>query len=41
MNLMCERAGMFEERIYDRTKAVFEHFNLPFNTEPLPEKRFE
>ena len=34
MNLMCERAGMFEERIYGRTKAVFEYFNLPFEDEP-------
>jgi len=40
MNLMCERAGMFEDRIYDRTKAVFEYFNLPFETEPPPVKRF-
>lgn len=34
MNLMCERAEMFEERIYDRTKAVFEYFGLPFDAEP-------
>ena len=40
MNLMCQRAGMFEERIYDRTKAVFEYFNLPFDPGPLPAKRF-
>jgi hypothetical protein len=40
MNLMCERAGMFEERIYDRTKAVFEYFNLPFDPWPPPGKRF-
>jgi len=38
---MCERAGMFEARIYDRTKAVFEYFGLPFDTPPPPEKRFE
>jgi len=31
MNLMCERAEMFKERIYDRTKAVFGYFNLPFD----------
>jgi hypothetical protein len=31
MNLMCERAAMFEERIYDRTKAVFKYFGLPFD----------
>jgi hypothetical protein len=41
MNLMCDRAGMFEERIHDRTKALFKYFNLPFNTEPPPENRFE
>lgn len=29
MNLMCERAEMFEDRIYGRTKAVFESFGLP------------
>ena len=31
MNEMCERAGMFERLIYDRTKDVFEYFDLPFN----------
>lgn len=36
MNLMCERAEMFEERIYDRTRAVFEYFGLPFDAEPPP-----
>lgn len=40
MNLMCERAGNFEEGIYDRTKAVFEYFNLPFAAERPPEIRF-
>ena len=34
MNLMCERAGMFEDRIFDRTKALFEYFGLPFDAEP-------
>ena len=34
MNLMCERAEMFERGIYDRTKAVFEYFGLPFDAEP-------
>ena len=34
MNLMCERAEMSERGIYDRTKAVFEYFNLPFDVEP-------
>ena len=36
MNLMCERAEMFERGIYDRTKAVFEYFNFPFDAEPPP-----
>jgi hypothetical protein len=39
MNLMCERAGMFEDRIYDRTKQIFEYFGLPFDVEPPPPKR--
>jgi hypothetical protein len=30
MNLMCERAEMAERGIYDRSKAVFEYFGLPF-----------
>ena len=34
MNLICERAGMFEERIYMRTKEVFEYFRLPFEASP-------
>jgi hypothetical protein len=36
MNLMCDRAEMFERRIYDRSKAVFEYFGLPFDAEPPP-----
>jgi hypothetical protein len=36
MNWMCERAEMSERGIYDRTKAVFEYFNLPFDVEPPP-----
>ena len=40
MNLICERAGMFEDRILDRTKALFEYFNMPFEAELLPVKRF-
>ena len=31
MNEMCEQAGMSERQIFDRTKAVFEYFNLPFD----------
>jgi hypothetical protein len=34
MNMMCERAGMFERYVYDRTRAVFDYFNLPFDVEP-------
>jgi hypothetical protein len=34
MNLMCERAGMSEQGIFDRTKAVFGFFGLPFDVEP-------
>ncbi len=30
MNLMCEQAEMFEGRIYDRTKAIFDYFDLSF-----------
>jgi hypothetical protein len=40
MNLICDRAGIFEERIHNRTKALFEYFNLPFNTEPPLGRRF-
>ena len=36
MNLMCDRAEMFERGIYDRSKAVFEYFGLPFDAEPPP-----
>ncbi len=34
MNLMCERAGLSERAIYDRTKAVMEYFGLPFDAPP-------
>jgi hypothetical protein len=36
MNLMCDRAQLFERYIFDRTKAVFEYFGLPFDAEPPP-----
>ena len=36
MNEMCERAGMSERQIFQRTKAVFEYFNLPFDA-PQPD----
>jgi hypothetical protein len=31
MNQMCYRAEMFEDRIFNRTKAIFEYFGLPFD----------
>ena len=37
MNAMCDRAEMSERLIYDRTKAVFGYFALPFDAEPPPE----
>lgn len=36
MNLLCQRAEMFEERIEQRTRAIFEFFNLPFDAAPPP-----
>jgi hypothetical protein len=30
MNRVCERAEMFEDRIEQRTRAVFEYFGLPY-----------
>jgi len=33
MNEMCERAGMSEGQIFERTKAVFGYFNLPFDVQ--------
>lgn len=33
MNDLCERAGTSELQIFDRTKAVFEYFNLSFDEE--------
>ncbi len=34
MNELCERAELFEQRIYERTKRVFEYFSLPFDAAP-------
>jgi hypothetical protein len=34
MNLINDRAEMFERLICDRTKALFEYFKLPFDAEP-------
>ena len=36
MNTICERAGMFERLIYERTKAIFAYFSLPFDAPPPP-----
>ena len=36
MNELCERAGLSERAIYDRTKRVFEYFGLPFDEPPPP-----
>jgi len=30
MNTICERAKLFDRFIYDRSKAVFEYFGLPY-----------
>ena len=38
MNEMCERAEMFEARIYGRTKQVFEYFGLAFDAPPPIQK---
>ena len=37
LNGMMERAGMSEMDIYNRTKALFEYYQLPFDA-PLPEE---
>ena len=34
MNLICDRAQMSERSIFDRTKAVFEYFDIPFDADP-------
>ncbi len=36
MNLICERGQMFERGIYDRSRAVFGYFELPFDADPQP-----
>jgi hypothetical protein len=38
LNLMMERAGMSEMDIYNRTRDVFHHYKLPYNSEPPPEE---
>ena len=37
MNALCERAEMFEDKIYGRTREVFEYFGLPFETTQPPD----
>ena len=37
MNEMCERAGISERGIYDRTKAIYQFLSLPFDAEPPPD----
>ena len=32
LNLLAERAEMSELEIYNRTKAIFEYFNFPFDS---------
>ena len=39
MNSMCDRGGMFESLIYDRSKAVFEYFGLPYETSQSGNRR--
>lgn len=34
MNRMCERAGMSERSIHDRSRAVFETFGFPYDEAP-------
>jgi hypothetical protein len=36
MNALCERGGMFEGLIYDRTQAIFACFGLPYDGGPRP-----
>ncbi len=41
MNEMCERAGLSERAIYDRTKEVMEYFRFPFDAPPPECRDFE
>ena len=34
MNAMCERAGLSERAIYDRSKAIMHYYHLPFDVPP-------
>lgn len=33
MNMICKRASMFDKFVYNRSKAVFEYFGLPYDAE--------
>ena len=33
-SIICEHGQMFERGIYDRSRAVFAYFDLPFDAEP-------
>jgi len=37
LNLMMERAGMSEMDIFNRTRDVFLHYKLPYDSEPPEE----
>ncbi len=34
MNELCDRAGLSERAVYDRSKAVFEYFGFPYDAPP-------
>ncbi len=34
MNEMCERAGISERAIYERSKAIMSYYHLPFDEPP-------
>lgn len=36
MNEICERAGLSERAIYDRSKAIMHYYNLPYDVPPPP-----
>jgi hypothetical protein len=33
MNIVCERAEIFDALVYDRPKAIFEYFGLAYEAE--------
>jgi hypothetical protein len=35
MNVMCERGGVFEQLVEERTRAVFQYFGLPYDPSRL------